>query len=1008
MKAGRVLLLVFGSLTALVAIGLVASGGLLLWFNSERTDGEGYYTTEQRRFESTSHAIVSEGIDINLDIPEWVEDWWFDPHNFTNVKLAASNNDPAKEVFIGLARESDVKAYLAGVEYDEIVKLHYNPFGSDFSVDYSRHEGGSPPADPMSQAFWKVSTHGAGTQVLKEPLETGVWSVVVMNADGSAGVDVDGSFGMSVPFVFRTGLGLLLGGVFTFVIAGGMIFLGARRPSSAPRPMRVADRSTEEHATRERSGGKSMNQSTSSKLELSFTGRVAGWSARHRWIVVLGAVALFVISFLLSGSIGVKTSDVTGTGESREAAQLIEDRFEKLPSFESVVIKNPNLDVDDEAFRSTVEPLVEELRGLDGVADVESYYESRAPHLVSDDRHVVIARVELEKAEQDELNDFADGVMDAVLEAGTSAAAGGFELGVLGGASLNVASEEVANEDFGKIMIIAVIGGLIILILAFGAVVAALIPIGIALVSIFTAVGVATITSQAKPLNFYFYEMIILMGLAVGIDYSLFIINRFREERAAGRPKLEAIQVCCDTTGRAVLYAGITVFVSLAGMLLTGDALFYGLGMGAMIVVVLAIVASLTLLPALISLLDHRMNWLRIPGLGRPATGGGVWGKITDEVLARPVIYAGVTIVALIALSVPLLSLNIGDTPITKVFDWDGAVGDTGKIGGLARGVNIMDEHFILGEADGLVVIVDPGKGDAVNTPAIQASTANLIAAVGQDDQFGQPVETIVNIQGDLLGILVPVTDVEDTSKANAAVEKLRELAPAAFARAGVDVYVAGSPASTFDSEANTKTKAPLVVGFVLIMAFLLLLVMFRSIAIPIKAIILNLLSVGAAMGVMVLVFQEGVGEGLLSFESAGTIEIFMPLFLFAVLFGLSMDYHMLVLNRVKEAYDAGSSNEESVSLGIKATAALITSAAIVMVLVFGAFATSRIMFFKQIGVGLGVAIFIDATIIRAILLPASMKLLGDWNWYLPSWLEWLPRISAEGEREVEAAALGD
>ncbi len=231
MKAGKVLLLVFGSLTGLVAIGLIASGGLLLWFDSAKTDDEGYFTTKERQFESTSYAIVSEGIDINLDIPEWIEDWWFDPQNFTNVKLAASNNDPAKEVFIGLARESDVKAYLAEVEYDEITELHYNPFGSDFRVDYSRHGGGSPPADPMSQAFWKVSTHGAGTQVLKEALETGVWSVVVMNADGSAGVDVDATFGISVPFAFRIGLGLLLGGVFIFVIAGGMIFLGVRRSS---------------------------------------------------------------------------------------------------------------------------------------------------------------------------------------------------------------------------------------------------------------------------------------------------------------------------------------------------------------------------------------------------------------------------------------------------------------------------------------------------------------------------------------------------------------------------------------------------------------------------------------------------------------------------------------------------------------------------------------------------------------------------------------------------------
>ena len=356
----------------------------------------------------------------------------------------------------------------------------------------------------------------------------------------------------------------------------------------------------------------------------------------------------------------MKTSDVFGVGDSAKGEQLIEDRFEARPSFESVIIKNPGLDVDDPAFRLTVEPLVEELRGLDGVVEVESYYDSGASNLVSEDRHVVIARVELERAEQDELGDFGEVILDVVLEAEKSAAADGFDLGVFGGAVLNILFEEESGEDFSKILVFSLIGALIILILAFGAVVAALIPVGMALVSIFTAVGVATIASQGKPLNFNFFEMIILMGLAVGIDYSLFIINRFREERTADRDKIEAIQVASDTTGRAVFYAGITMFVSLAGMLLTGDALFYGLGLGAMIVVVLTVIASLTLLPALISLLDHRMNWLRIPGLGRPATGGGIWGRITDAVLARPVIYAGVTFAALIALSVPLISLNIG------------------------------------------------------------------------------------------------------------------------------------------------------------------------------------------------------------------------------------------------------------------------------------------------------------------------------------------------------------
>jgi len=514
-----------------------------------------------------------------------------------------------------------------------------------------------------------------------------------------------------------------------------------------------------------------MSSTLANERELSFTGRVAGWSARHRWKVVFGTIALLVISFLLSISIGVKTSGVSGIGESQKGFQLVEDRFEARPSFENVIFKNPGLEVDDPVFRSTVEALVEELRGLEGVVDVESFYESGTPHLVSADRHVVIARIELEKAEQVELNDFGEGVLDTVLEAESSAAANGFDLGVLGGATLNVAQNEVIGEDFQKILFISLIGALIILTLAFGSVVAALIPLGMAIVAIFTSVGVAVFASLAEPLNFNFFEMIILLGLAVGIDYSLFIISRFREERAAGREKIEAIQVASDTTGRAVVYAGITVFVSLAGMLLTGDPLFYGLGLGAMIVVILAVVASLTLLPALISLLDHRLYWLRIPGLGKPSTGGGIWGAITKAVLVRPVVLAGVTFAALIALSVPLLSLNIDNTPITKVFDWKGAVEDGGKIGLLGTGVAMMDEHFTLGETGGLAVVVDPGEGVAADTPAIQASTAALIAAVEQDDLFAAPVETFLNAQGDLVVISIPVADIEDTPKANASVK---------------------------------------------------------------------------------------------------------------------------------------------------------------------------------------------------------------------------------------------
>ena len=356
---------------------------------------------------------------------------------------------------------------------------------------------------------------------------------------------------------------------------------------------------------------------------------------------------------------------------------------------------------------------------------------------------------------------------------------------------------------------------------------------------------------------------------------------------------------------------------------------------------------------------------------------------------------------ALIALSLPVFSLHIGNPPFTSDLLPSGFE--------FKRGMELMEENFTLAETSPLMVVVDPGKDGDVNTTEIQAAVATFIEAVERDDAFVPPFGTQVSSAGNLLVINVPVAGIDDEDLAEAGVRKLRnDLVPNTLeGTAGIEVFVSDDfgAASNFDERENVKSKAPIVFAFVLGLAFLLLLLMFRSIIIPVKAIGLNLLSVGAAYGVLVLVFQKGVGESILDFEATGVIEIFMPLFLFAVLFGLSMDYHMLLLNRVKEAYDGGYSNEESVSIGIKSTAALITSAAAIMVLVFGSFILSGFVFFKQMGVGLGVAVLIDATVIRAVLLPASMKILGDWNWYLPPWMGWLPRISPERQREAEAAA---
>ena len=523
------------------------------------------------------------------------------------------------------------------------------------------------------------------------------------------------------------------------------------------------------------------------------------------------------------------------------------------------------------------------------------------------------------------------------------------------------------------------------MLLAFRAVVAAIVPLTMAVGAIFTAIGVATLVSRAYPLVELYSEMILLMGLAVGIDYSLFILSRFRTELRAGRPKLEAITVASSTTGRAVFYAGVTVILSLAGLMLTNDATFISLSLGAVIVVFIATVGALTFLPALLSVLGDNVNRLRIPILGREREGAGIWGAITDRVLAQPVVLATVTAGALIALAVPVLSLNLGFN--------EGADALPDAIEG-KRAVELLEDHFSSSLIVPARVVVDAPD---VHSPEVQAAVESMIERLEEHDSFLGPFDIRVSERGDLLRVNVPLAGKVDDDEAENALKLLRgEIIHDVFDGTGAVVYVAGATADSVDFRDHMYDVAPYVFAFVLGLSFLLMLVMFRSLVIPIKAIVLNLLSVGAAYGVLVMVFRWGWGISLLGSEATGIIESWLPLFLFGILFGLSMDYHMLLLNRIREVYDGGHGSERAVSIGVTLTAGQITSAAAIMVGVFSTFALSRVLGLQQFGIGLAVAVFIDATVIRVVLLPASMKLLGDWNWYLPGWLEWLPKVSAE------------
>ena len=499
----------------------------------------------------------------------------------------------------------------------------------------------------------------------------------------------------------------------------------------------------------------------------------------------------------------------------------------------------------------------------------------------------------------------------------------------------------------------------------------------------------------------------LLLGLATGIDYSLFVVTRYRRERAAGRSKEEALQVASGTSGKAVVFAGTTVVLALGGLFVVNNPVFISLALAAMVVVIIAMIISVTLLPAIIALMGDNLNRFKVPFLGTgTGEGGGIWGHIVDRVLARPIIPAVIATALLIAVAVPGYGygfsvpgsiLNLGfNGPRSFPEDAEGT-----------KALIALEDNFTLGLVQPAVVVVDAGEKENVFAQEIQNSVAELRRLVGEDVKspdnpealYGPGAqEPMFSDAGDTGLLFIPVNGDSGEQRAIDAVNKLRDdLIPAAFEDGSAGALVTGATAGNVDFQDDIFSKTPLVFAFVLGLAFIILLVMFRSIVIPIKAIILNMLSVGAAYGVLVLVFQEnwplGLPEKVLDFESTGIIESWLPLFLFAILFGLSMDYHMFVLGRIKEEYEKGASNEEAVSIGVKATAGVITSAAAIMVGVFSIFALMRLIGMKQFGVGLGVAVLVDATIIRSVLLPASMKLLGDLNWYLPSWLQWIPKV---------------
>ena len=711
----------------------------------------------------------------------------------------------------------------------------------------------------------------------------------------------------------------------------------------------------------------------------NFAARMARWSANHRKKAIFGWLALAVVLFAVSFVSPMKSIvfETSGPGESGRADAILYNDF-KQPAGEAVLIENPSLSADGPEFKAVVRSVITRLSTLDAVAKVESPYDADNSGQISDDKHSVLVPIEI-RGPSDEAADKVDPIVDTV--AGVQKANPVFYVGSFG-ESTGKEIKAAFYDDLKKAGLFSVPLTLLILVFAFGALVAAGIPLVLGLTAVLGTMGLVALFSQVLPMDDSVPAIILLIGLAVGVDYTMFYLKREREERAAGRSEEAALEAAAATSGRSVLISGSTVLVAMAGMFLTGDAGFASFGVATMTVVAVAMLGSLTVLPALLSKLGDGVDRARVPFVHRFRRSDGegrIWGAIIDRVLRRPVLSVALAGGLLIALAVPALQLHTAEASIDSYPQK------------FLTSYNRVKAAFPGTEIAANVVIKTPN----VEAPGVRDAIGQLKRRALATGVMNEPIDVDVNPAKTVASVSIPVEGNGTDSTSNAALAALREeIVPTTLGTlAGAEVAVTGDTAQSKDFNDQMKTVAPLVFGFVLLFAFVLMLASFRSLVIAAKAIVLNLLSIAAAYGVLVLVFQHGWGKGLLGFEYTGGIDPFLPILLFVILFGLSMDYHVFIISRVRESYDKGMSTDEAIAHGIKTTAGVVTSAAIVMVGVFAIFATLSMMILKQFGVGLAAAILIDATIVRAILLPASMKLLGEWNWYLPTWLEWLPHL---------------
>ncbi len=704
--------------------------------------------------------------------------------------------------------------------------------------------------------------------------------------------------------------------------------------------------------------------------------RAGSWSAAHRRKALIGWFAFVLIAGAVGmGMLGTKTVTNDGNGDSQRVGTFLDAHFPKSNT-EQILIQAPHGRLSaNPVYEGAVRDVVAGVSRVPHVFDVRSPGTGPLHSPVSADGRSALVTLELGK----------HGNVDRVLAA-TAAAQRTFpslRIAEFGDASGQEAQNKSLGKDFSRAETLSVPITLLILVLAFGSLVAAGVPMLLGLTAVGATLGLIGAVSQVLPMDGAVNSVVLLVGLAVGVDYSLFYLRRERDERAAGASARRALKTASATSGNAILVSGMTVMIAMAGMFFAGSKVFTSFAVGTIIVVAVAVLGSLTVLPAILSALGPRIDKGRIPVLHRlRRTGRGesrLWSLVLGGVMRKPRLAAVLSASALLALTVPVLGMHTSlpgtsalpqNLPIMKTYD--------------------RIQAAFPGGPQPAVVGVEAAD---VRSAAVQAGIARLIARAGVTPGLLKPVSTRQSADHRVEMVSIPLAGNGTNARSDQALARLRSIVPATVGSVkGVqDAGVTGETAGTVDFNSTMNSRIPIVFAFVLGMAFLLLLFTFRSIVIPFQAIALNLLSVGAAYGLLVLVFQHGLGHQLLGFQGTSEITSWLPLFLFVILFGLSMDYHVFILSRVREAYDRGMSARDATLHGVRSTAGVVTSAALVMVGVFAIFGTLSMIDFKQMGVGLAAAILIDATVIRGVLLPATLTLLGDRAWYLPRWLRWLP-----------------